>query len=352
MNLNTLILTKNLAYLEYRWITPKGVFWHSTGANNPNLSRYVGPDDGKLGKNQYGNHWNRSYADMKRKICPQFAIGKLKDGSIATYQLLPDDGKRFMRGHHSGTGKNGNGNDSYVGFEILEDSTNNRDYAMAVYREAIELTAYLCQRFNLDPLGKNVIIDHAEGYRLGIASHHGDVLHWFGKYGITLQKIRNDVAAEMKIKPPADALKLRLIEGTPYYKQPDGKTVAGVIEYSTNYTIIKTQGNYGYLKSGAGWVRLSDEPEPEKPPTPPVKPPTNPKLEAWTAKTVLKQGTKGKHVEVVQAILMAGGYDVREIDGDYGQVTVNAMKAYQREHGLTIDGWVGAQTWEKLIEQR
>ena len=150
---------------------------------------------------------------------------------------------------------------------------------------------------------------------------------------------------------PQPSSTIRLEKGTPYYKQPDGKTVAGVIEYSTNYTITATQNGYGRLKSGAGWVRLSDEPE--KPPVqPPVKPPTNPKLDKWTAKTTLKQGTKGKHVEVVQAILMAGGYDVREIDGDYGQVTVNAMKAYQREHGLTIDGWVGAQTWEKLIEQR
>ena len=36
-------------------MTPKGIMVHSTGAENPWLKRYVGPDDGLLGKNQYNN---------------------------------------------------------------------------------------------------------------------------------------------------------------------------------------------------------------------------------------------------------------------------------------------------------
>lgn len=32
---------------------------HSTGANNPNLRRYVQPDDGVLGVNSNQNDWNR-----------------------------------------------------------------------------------------------------------------------------------------------------------------------------------------------------------------------------------------------------------------------------------------------------
>jgi hypothetical protein len=53
-------------------MVPKGVLWHSTGANNPTLKRYVQPSDirpkedtyskeewlEKLGKNQYNNDWN------------------------------------------------------------------------------------------------------------------------------------------------------------------------------------------------------------------------------------------------------------------------------------------------------
>ena len=53
MNLHKLILTNNACYKAGKTITPKGIMVHSTGANNPNLKRYVGPDDGLLGKNQY-----------------------------------------------------------------------------------------------------------------------------------------------------------------------------------------------------------------------------------------------------------------------------------------------------------
>ena len=61
---------------------------HSTGANNPWLKRYVGPDDGLLGKNQYNNHWNQP---MDREVCVHAFIGKLADGTVATYQTLPWD---------------------------------------------------------------------------------------------------------------------------------------------------------------------------------------------------------------------------------------------------------------------
>ena len=65
---------------------------------------------------------------------------------------------------------------------------------MAVYQEAVEFSAYICKLYGLDPLGKNrhglpVVLDHASAHKLGIASNHGDVLHWFGRYGITLDKI-------------------------------------------------------------------------------------------------------------------------------------------------------------------
>ena len=50
MNLHQRILTYNDCYLRGQTIRPRGVMVHSTGANNPNLSRYVGPDDGQIGR--------------------------------------------------------------------------------------------------------------------------------------------------------------------------------------------------------------------------------------------------------------------------------------------------------------
>ena len=88
MNLHKLILTENACYKAGQKITVKGIMVHSTGANNPYLKRYVGPDDGLLGVNKYGNHWNQPTPD-DREVCVHAFIGKLADGTIATYQTLP-----------------------------------------------------------------------------------------------------------------------------------------------------------------------------------------------------------------------------------------------------------------------
>lgn len=186
MNLRKLIFVNNDCYKAGKTIAPKGLMVHSTGANNPNLKRYVGPDDGLLGKNQYNNHWNQP---MDRQVCVHAFIGKLEDGSIATYQTLPWN----MRGWHSGSGPKGNGNDTLIGFEICEDGLTNAAYFRSVFNEAVEVCAYLCDMFNLDPMKDGVIIGHYEGYQRGIASNHADPQHWFKKFGESMDSFRAEV---------------------------------------------------------------------------------------------------------------------------------------------------------------
>ena len=79
-----------------------------------------------------------------------------------------------------------------------ENGLTDAGYFSAVYREAVELTAYLCRAYNLDPSKPGVVLCHAEGYRLGIASNHADVLHWFPKQGKSMDDFRADVAREME----------------------------------------------------------------------------------------------------------------------------------------------------------
>ena len=181
MNLHKLILTENACYKAGRKITVKGIMVHSTGANNPNLKRYVGPDDGLLGKNQYGNHWN-TYHPGGREVCVHAFIGKLADGTIATYQTLPWN----HRGWHAG----GSANNTHIGFEICEDGLSDYAYFKKVYREAVELCAYLCKEYGLT---EQNIICHSEGYKQGVASNHGDVMHWFPKHGKSMDTFRADV---------------------------------------------------------------------------------------------------------------------------------------------------------------
>lgn len=190
MNLRKQLLTNNDCYIRGRTIRPRGVMVHSTGANNPNLRRYVAPNDGLLGEPSL-RHWNQSGVGA----CPHAFIGKLADGTIATYQVLP----WTMRGWHCGTGTSGiSANNTHISFEICEDGLTDASYFQAVYREAVELTAYLCKEYGLDPLADGVVICHSEGYKRGIASNHADVLHWFPKHGKTMDDFRADVDREMK----------------------------------------------------------------------------------------------------------------------------------------------------------
>lgn len=182
-------LTRNECYRAGRTIRPHGIMVHSTGANNPSVARYV-PGDDVIGRNQYGNDWDRPGLEK----CAHAFVGKFADGSVGTVQTLPWN----RRGWHCGRGKNGSANDTHISFEICEDGLTDASYFKAVYQEAVELTAYLCKEYNLDPLADGVVICHQEGYRRGIASNHGDVLHWFPKFGKTMDDFRADVARWME----------------------------------------------------------------------------------------------------------------------------------------------------------
>lgn len=186
MNLYKQILTNNDCYKSGRTITPKGIMVHSTGANNPNIKRYVQPDDGVLGVNKNKNHWNKPNV----KKCVHAFIGKIADGSIATYQTLPWN----YRAWHCGD----DANSTHISFEICEDGLNDYIYFNEIYKEAVELTAYLCNMYKLNPLEDGVVICHHEGYERGIASGHIDVEHWFPKFGKTMDDFRNDVNKEMR----------------------------------------------------------------------------------------------------------------------------------------------------------
>ena len=186
MDIHSCIFTENDCFRAGRVITPKGVMVHSTGADNPRLSRYVQPDDGRLGVNPNGNHWNRPGVSK----CVHAFIGKTAAGDVAVYQTLP----WTRRGWHCG----GKGNNTHISFEICEDGLDDERYFSAVYDAAVELTAMLCRKFSLDPLNEGVVVDHREGHRLGIASAHGDVGHWFPRFGKNMDEFRADTAARME----------------------------------------------------------------------------------------------------------------------------------------------------------
>ena len=55
-------------------------------------------------------------------------------------------------------------------------------------------------------------------------------------------------------------------------------------------------------------------------------------------------------VKQIQDALSNAGYNPGEIDGKKGRQTKDAIRAFQRAHGLAVDGKVGKKTWELLKE--
>lgn len=184
MNIEKRILNQNPCYKAGRTIQPKGIMVHSLGVAQPDPEVFA-------------RLWNQ----QKATVCVHAIVGADK-----VLQFLPWN----HRAWHCGKGPHGSGNDTHISFEMCEpaghtyqggmmvgyDVAKNADFFNRVYCNAVELAANLCQMYKLDPMTQ--IICHCEGNRLGIASNHSDVLHWFPKHGKNMDTFRQDVAAKMK----------------------------------------------------------------------------------------------------------------------------------------------------------
>jgi len=176
--------------------TPRGVQVHRTVSGASYLKRWVGPDDGLLGKNRYSNHHNRPGGD----VLASAYIGRLDDGTVACYQTLPWNYRCWL----SGSKENGNANKlGYIGFEIAADINDDAYFQAAVMDISVSLTAHLCLLMDTTPdavletykQGNALaVMDHSELHRLRLASNHADITDWLKKYGLTMDDYRQAVS--------------------------------------------------------------------------------------------------------------------------------------------------------------
>lgn len=207
------MLTNSQCYKETTTMQIKGVLIHSTGCNNTALARYAQPSDNDPNKDQILKviGTNRYHNDYNHIVLPDYAkaglngfIGTNANGEVMALQAMPWN----YRPWGCGSGPKGSMNSGWIQFEICESDLNDSSYFYKIYNETIELVAYLCKLYNLDPLGTTdynayvrnvpIITCHADSCKLGLGSNHGDILHWFPKYGKTMDVIRKDVAALIK----------------------------------------------------------------------------------------------------------------------------------------------------------
>lgn len=213
MDIRVCMLTKNDCYKTNKKMIPAGIIVHSTGANNPNLRRYVQPDDGILGKNTNNNSWNRAGVNK----CVHAFIGKDKNGEIKTYQTLPFD----ICAWGVGNGSKGSYNykPAYIQFEICEDNLKDDNYFYAVMKEAQELCAYLIRSYPMITIDN--VISHHEASVRGYASNHQDCDHWLAKFGKNMDWFR--------------ACVLDALAGAPVYSEPKPEVV---IEKEKTYKVV------------------------------------------------------------------------------------------------------------------
>lgn len=62
----------------------------------------------------------------------------------------------------------------------------------------------------------------------------------------------------------------------------------------------------------------------------------------------VQNGSKGNDAKLLQQLLNANGASLL-VDGECGNATSNAVKAYQKKNGLVQDGIAGPKTWSKLL---
>ena len=66
---------------------------------------------------------------------------------------------------------------------------------------------------------------------------------------------------------------------------------------------------------------------------------------------VIRQGTRGVYVMVLQDALNYLGYSSGNIDGIFGPNTRSAVVRFQRANNLSADGIVGCNTWRRLTNK-
>lgn len=247
-------LTKNPCYICGRTITPKGLMLHSVGCPQPSAMVFV-------------NNWNPPANG--REVCVHGFI----DGNTGDiYQTLPWN----RRGWHAG----GSANNTHIGVEMCEpacikytggssftcsDTATAKAVVKRTYDAAVELFAYLCKQYGLDPTADGVIISHKEGCARGVASNHGDPEHlWKGlNTGYTMDGFRKAVKAAMggassgsEEQAPANGTLYRVQCGA-FSVKANADKLAAQLKAKGFDTYIVVVGNLYKVQTGAYSVKAN-----------------------------------------------------------------------------------------------
>ena len=271
---NANMSNKDERYTTFQRRGPLGLVLHSVGCAQPSA---------------------KSFADRWDNPSYKVAVHGFIDADTGVvYQTMPWN----FRAWHAG----GSANNTHVGVEMCESSgikyrgvsdrfdVIDREKALkhckTAYTAAVELFAYLCNKYHLDPLRDGVIISHNEAGKRGVGSGHTDPEHYWTQLGAgyTMNGFRKDVKAAMggsvTVAPTATPAKAVTLNVRQLSKGMEGNDVLT--------------------------------------------------LQAALIARGFSCGTAGA-------------------DGDFGNATDAALRKFQTKYNLGADGIAGNGTWGKLL---
>lgn len=217
-------------------------------------------------------------------------------------------------------------------------------------------TGWICTQSHLDQQAKQYPMYAEQIYRYGP--------RWMGKPCYDCAQLTRDVAARVGVTLPSGATsqwraggvwkEKDVIDTLPneagifLFTMTDGRMTHTGVSVGGGMEVDARGHAYGVVKraiSGTSythWARLAidyDAPAGELNP-PPV----------GETRRTLKSGMSGDDVRALQTQLLTLGYSLAPYgaDGSFGKTTKSAVERFQKEHGLTADGIVGASTWAAL----
>ena len=179
------LATNNGVYTCGRTINPVGCVNHSVGCAQPAV-------------NVFYNSMNKSSAGWGvNALLGDFHQGEGRILLTLNWNSRPGG---------VGSGKKGSWNNTKIQWEICEpaghtyaggtmigyDVAKNQGYFDRMWKMVVAWNVYVVKKFGY-PVSE--ISDHAESYRAGYGSNHGDVGHWWPKHGKSMDALRQEVQA-------------------------------------------------------------------------------------------------------------------------------------------------------------
>ncbi|WP_077621995.1 peptidoglycan recognition protein family protein [Sediminibacillus massiliensis] len=262
------------------------------------------------------------------------------------YQHLPTN----ENGWHAGDGANGSGNRKSIGIEICENADGDFEKAVA---NAQWLVRKLLDDHDLS-IDRVVPHKHWSGKNCPrkLLSRFDDFKDGVFKSASKETQVKSATTESVSVSTVSTSDKGKRVEsiyrgseGINFYKEPSFDNPVGSFSYGMGWTIRKkikvgksemyevenSKGAVYYITAREDLVKVADN-----------KP-------NFTVPTVnLVYGSKGKQVGYLQEILKYYGFYKGALDNSYGPLMVAAVKAFQRDRGILVDGKAGPQTRKEI----